>query len=274
MKNDYAKWCDLGFSKRGGLNLILKQWDALASGQRINEHRLHQFLHKHAHIFFRDEIGFATVVSKLRFGADHISDFVIVYDNWSNGVRYKLVEIERPDTPPFTKEGIASARLSRAIQQVLSWKTWLAEHRTEARQLFPSFFHSTEAEPVFEFEIIIGTRENTKHTWQARCVLSKSLGIEIRSFDSLKSRAEVVHPHDFSSVGDEVHHFDAAARNQLACPFLFALNDPEWRELTKKYHASTHFMYWAGKGLLQLRHENEFAGKFRRYKRSEGKLSR
>jgi hypothetical protein len=89
------------------------------------------------------------------------------------------------------------------------------------------------------------------------------LGISLRSFDSFKSRATAIHPHDFSHVGDEVHNFDATARNQLACPFFYALNDPEWRELTKKHRASSHFMHWAGKGLLELRRENEFANKFR-----------
>jgi Domain of unknown function (DUF4263) len=170
--SDYVKWSELGFAKRKVLNSIIKKWDVLISGKHINEHRIHQFLDKHAHIFFRDYIGFATVISKLRFGAEHISDFVVVYDNWSNGVRYKFIEIERPDTPPFTKNGVATARLSRAIQQVLSWKTWLNEHRTEAKRLFPSHFHHTEAQPVFEFEIVIGTRGNTKHALEYRQALS------------------------------------------------------------------------------------------------------
>jgi len=266
MKSEYTKWSELGFSKRGILDSILKQWDALISSKRVNEHRIHQFLEKHAHIFFWDGLGFATVVSKLRFGADYVSDFVIVYDNWSNGVRYKFVEIERPDTPPFTMEGVATARLSRAIQQVLSWKIWLNEHPTDAKRLFPSVFHYTETKPVFEFEIVIGTRNNTKHTLENRRVLSETLGIGIRSFDNLKSRASFdVRFHDFSSVGDEVHNFDATTRNKLACPFLFALSDPEWRELTKRRYASSHFMHWAGESLLKLRRENEFAEKFRRY---------
>lgn len=267
MKADFAKWSELRFSKRGVLDSILKKWDALISGKRVSEHRIHQFLSKHAHIFFRDEIGFATVISKLRFGADHVSDFVVVYDNWSDGVRYKLIEIERPDTPPFTKDGVATARLSKAIQQVLSWKTWLNEHITESKRLFPSFFHYTGVQPVFEFEIVIGRRENTKHAMEHRRALSKALGVELRSFDSLKSCASAAHPHDFSSVGDEVHNFDAAARNELACPFFFALNDPEWRELIKNDHAASHFMHWAGRELLRLRRRNEVAATFLRYQR-------
>jgi hypothetical protein len=264
MKNDYTKWSELGWSARGVLNPILKQWETLLTAKQVREHHLHQFLDKHAHLFFWDKIGFATVISKLRFGADYISDFVVVYDNWSNGVRYKLVEIERPDTPPFTKEGVATARLSRAIQQILSWKNWLNDHPTEAKRLFPSSFHFTETRPVFEFEIIIGTRANTKHALENRRALSETLGIEIRSFDSLKNRATCgVRFEDFSSVGDEVHNFDLAARNQLACPFLFALTDPDWRELSKKHRPSSHFMYASGEGLLKRR-ENEFADKFRR----------
>lgn len=270
MKNDFTKWSELGNSRKAVLNSIIKQWDDLVSQKRVNEHRIHQFLDKHAHIFFWDGIGFSTVISKLRFGADYVSDFVVVYDNWSNGVRYKLVELERPDTPPFTKDGVASARLSRAIQQILSWKTWLSDHPTEAKRLFPSFFHFSEMQPVFEFEIVIGTRENMKHALESRQALSKTLGIEIRSFDSFKARAGVgIRFDDFSSVGDEVHNFDLTKRNQLACPFLFALNDPEWRELIKNHRASTHFMHWAGEGLLRLRRENEFAPKFRRLQRRQ-----
>jgi Domain of unknown function (DUF4263) len=260
------------------LRPIQTEWRQLLSRKRVKEQTLHAFLARHAQIAFADHFAFAAAISKLRLGADLVTDFVCVYDNWSNGIRYKLVEIEKPDTAPFTKEGICSSGLSRAIQQVLSWKDWLEEHVTEKRRLLPSFFYDYSARSVFEFEIIIGTRSNSERWLDRRLALAQSLGISIRSFDSITPRLGYsLKFDDYSNIGDETHNLNSEARSELACPFVSALTDPAWRTMVQEArHASFHFMGRYGRLLVKHRKENEYAGYFRRVLRrraaTEGKL--
>src|SRR6266853_5131417 len=147
MNSKYPEWSGLCGRHHDFLAPVINRWKRLLRSDKTREQTLHCFLAKHAQLFLRNGSGFATVISKLRLGAEFVADFVSVYDNWSEGIRYSLIEIELPQTAPFTKDGVASARLSRAIQQVLSWKSWLAEHTTEARRLFPSLFHRTATRP-------------------------------------------------------------------------------------------------------------------------------
>jgi hypothetical protein len=262
---NYAAWSTLCGINRGFLDPVIKRWQKLIQAPKTREQHLHGFLGKHAHLFFWDGLGFAAVISKLRFGADFVADFVVVYDNWSDGIRYKLIEIERPETPPFTKDGIASARLSGAIQQVLSWRSWLLAHTVEAQRLFPSYFHRTETSPVFEYEIIIGTRQNTEKWLERRRQLSEALGIRIRSFDALTTCIRnTLHFEDFSSIGDEQYHLDLEKRNQLACPFVYALSDPNWRRMVSGRVGLDHFMHAYAAKLLEFRIENELARRFRK----------
>lgn len=191
--------------------------------------------------------------------------FVIVYDRWSAGVEYCLVEIESPDTPPFTQEGIASARLSRAIQQVFSWQSWLADHSVEAQRLFPSQFLRTKKKAAFSFLILIGRRENSEKWIDRRNVLAQSLGVSIRSFTSFADRLERRHSYpDFSRVGDEVCSLGPHERNRLACPIFKALSDRDWRSLLGRCPADSHFMHNFGAGLLALRRETRAAQHFRK----------
>ncbi len=244
---------------------IRRVWKRLLARQNTSEATLHAFLAKHAQLAFWNEFSFATAISKLRLGADLVTDFVAVYDNHSLGIRYKLIEIEKPQTSPFTKEGIPSAGMSRAIQQVLSWRSWLEEHASEARRLFPSFFFKHDLKAVFEYEIVIGNRRNSEVWLDRRQMLAESLGISIRSFDWITHRfSQTIGFHEFSAVGDEKHVCSYETLNRLACPFVSALRDPDWREMVHGGRSSgAHFMRWYGESLAKFRKENEFAGRFR-----------
>jgi hypothetical protein len=257
---------DWGQIKDEDLRPISSEWTRLLAKPKPREQSLHAFLAKHAQLAFRDEFYFATAISKLRLGAELVTDFVSVYDNHSAGIRYKLIEIEKPQTVPFTKEGIPSSGLARAIQQILSWRQWLDEHQSEARRLFPSLFHRYDLRPIFRYEIIIGNRTNSESWIDRRNMLAESLGISIRSFDCFSPRfRSAIEFRQFSDIGDEKHFCDLETRNQLACPFVGALTDPEWRDmLDVTRRSSTHFMHWYGRLLAHRRKENAYAGYFRR----------
>lgn len=259
----WDQWSKLDHGDHPVLRDVARRWQKLIHRRGVAEHQVHRYLANHGHLFFRSSCNFAAVVSKLRFGAEFVSDFVVVYDQRSAGITYRLVEIERPDSVPFTKEGIASARLSRAIQQVLSWKQWLTDHPVESRKLFPSLLRQIER-PVFEFEIIIGTRENTSAWVERRNALAQSLGICIRSFDSLTARLQNCFFDDFSDIHDEAHMLSLEQRNQLASPFLQAMTDPQWRELVGKRPLSASFVCSYADKLVPLRKLNPMVERFRR----------
>lgn len=259
----WDEWSKLQNDENPAHRDILNRWEVLVHKEGVREQALHRFLEAHAHLFFRNTWNFGTVVSKLRFGADFVSDFVVVYDQRSEGIHYVLVEIERADSAPFTKEGHASARLSRAIQQVLSWKTWLTEHPAESAKLFPSLLRRVDR-PVFRYEIVIGTRANTDDWVERRNMLAESLGISIRSFDSFSDRLKQPSRfRDMSDIHDEAQVFSDEQRNRLACPFFPALSDGQWRELLGKRPAESSFICKFGAELLRLRKESPLAKRFR-----------
>lgn len=259
-----TEWSKLRSTGRPILEKLAFDYESLIQKPSVTESAVHRFIATHAHLMLRDHFNFCTAISKLRFGADYISDFVVIRDNWSAGICYHFIEIERPDSAPFTKEGIASSRLSRAIQQVLSWKSWLDDHGHEARRLFPSSERNPEGRPGFTYEIVIGTRMNSEQWLERRNTLASTLGVSIRSFDSLKDRIlRQTGFRDLSSVGDERALSDAD-RNRLASPFLGAMSDPEWRDLLRKRPLSKHFMHSAGKNLVQTLQESKDANAFRR----------
>lgn len=65
------------------LKPIRAAWEGLIAKPKVHEETIHAFLAKHGQLAFGDHLGFATVISKLRLGADLVTDFVVVYDNWS-----------------------------------------------------------------------------------------------------------------------------------------------------------------------------------------------
>lgn len=257
---------DWGRLDEDDLKPIGKEWLELLSKSKPREETLHAFLAKHAQLAFWDDFQFAAVISKLRLGAELVTDFVAVYDSYSLGIRYKLIEIERPDMDPFTKEGILSSGLSRAIQQVLSWRQWLDEHSSEAKRLFPSLYFKHDQRTVFRYEIIIGNRENSAIWLDRRNALAESLGISIRSFDSISPRfRRTIGFGQFSEIGDEKYECDNETLNRLACPFVRALTDSSWRQMLKEGRREhSHFMGWYGNILVKFRQENEYADRFRR----------
>lgn len=270
MKSGNDKWSKLDNEARPVLKDILNRWERLIHRENVREQQVHCFLQTHAHLFFRKTYDFCTVISKLRFGADFVSDFVSVHDHRSNGVHYHLIELERPDVPPFTKEGIASSKLSRAIQQLLSWKTWLNEHPAEAGKLFPSASRLFGGRTSFSYEIIIGTRANSAAWLERRNVLADSLTIEIRSFDSLSDEIKTPRSFDdYAGYGDEERNRSLDERNKLVCPFLKALSDTQWREIIgiKGRRYPDHVTDQFADDLIRLRQASRYLGRFRNFKK-------
>jgi hypothetical protein len=260
-------WDQFGGPGCPQMKSIRSKWNELLRSDKLQERYYHDFIARNAHVFFPMKWSSIQVLSKIRLGAELVTDFVIVRDEGSYGLAYQLIEIERPWDIPFTKDGIASARLTRAIHQILDWKRWIEEHRIEARKLFPSFLHLVECKPLFQYCIIIGTRKNS-HSWlDKRNQLSETLGISIRSFDwlteHLQHRSESHFFHDeYTGGGAEEDQLEPIIRNALANPFVRAMSDPEWREFISGRFNFSHMVGHNAERLLKFRRTNSYEKNF------------
>jgi hypothetical protein len=246
---------------------IRSKWNALLRKDRLHERYYHAFIAKHAHMFFPMLGRSLQVISKIRLGAELITDLVLVRDESSLGLSYLLIEIEPPWVSPFTKDGVASARLTRAIHQILDWKRWLEEHKSEARRLFPSFLHRTEERPLFRHCIVIGNRQNSHRWLDKRNHLAEILGISIRSFDWLTDCLSARNAyHGFADMyhggGMEEDKVRSQIKNALANPFVRAMTNPEWREFVAGRFSSSHMVGHHADRLLQFRRTNSHEARF------------
>ncbi len=223
------------------LRVIEGLWASLLRRDGVTEPELLTFLGTHAHFFFSKSPTTHFVLNELRLGGDFTIDFVVPTDQASLGIEYELIEVERPDTAPFNESGYPSARLSRAVQQIVDWKSWLADHTDELRRLFPAPAQLGPGyEHSFKYSIVIGTRSNTKGHLQRRNALAKTNGITIRTFDSLSDQIRKSAPYSAGKLtpSTEATTVPYEIATRLKNPFYQALGDAEWRAIrrTLRYH--------------------------------------
>ena len=213
-------------------NRIVRQWQHLLDDKKAREEEYQKFLHDNAAWFFSDGVNRLVVLSKVRLGANCVTDFVSTYSQLSYGFFYELIEIESPHAAPFTRAGNPSARLVHAIRQIHDWKNWLVQSKEEAKRLFPSALFSIHDSPNFTFKIYMGRRENTRRWLQEKNRYSTEIGVEIRSFDALTDHINKRPIVDFCIIGNEIGFpLSHEMMNQLVNPFAKAYSDKVWREM-------------------------------------------
>lgn len=271
-----VRWSDLEREAFSVIQQLLDEWNLLiARTDGRAEAACHRFLARNAGIFLRPMQNFPAVISKLRLGAEFVTDLVIVENCYSNGAKYHLYELESPADSLFTKKGTASQALLTAIHQVIGWKSWVAAHRGEARRIFPTLMHGYDADAIFSYTIIIG-RRLPPDLLERRRELSTNLGIDIRSFDSLTSG---IQHRDFNDTldpmsGDCDDRLSPEERSELVNPFHRAFTDPEWRELVHRVWDVGHFYHAGGAKYLALARSSPHLAEFRRWASKFGDLSR
>lgn len=260
-KETIYPWSKLQSTARHIIDSTIVEWNELLQTQH-REEAFHQFLAKNAGLFFLDNQLRFICLSKIRLGADHVIDFAVAVEGHSRGLSWNLVEIELPTSPPYTKEGIPSARLSRAIQQIQDWKRWIQDNRREARKLFPTIGTRIDREPNFSFTIIIGNRTNSFKFLEKRNELAQTLDIEIRSFDYFTSALSERWFGDLAASGlYEQEELELRVLNELANPFASAIPDNNWRECVCQTRAAAHFTSIFASIILKYRpvnNENQF----------------
>ena len=220
---------DPGYVGRSIVNTVISDWNNLLNVGAI-EKDYHQFVAEHAGFFFGASTSI--VISRLKLGSDLETDFVLVTDHASYGFIYELIELETPHISPTTGSSDYSARLTHAVGQIIAWEDWLKDHPEEVRKLFPSKLSRLYGERNFAFSIYIGRRDDERTNLIVRNRLSRKLGIEIRSFDSLTDRLETRQFSSFPpSISEQMKGFDNKTINQLANPFFKASQHSDWKRI-------------------------------------------
>ncbi len=107
------------------MNKIASELEKLLEAA-AREEALHQFLYKHSYLLAEFGYGVKKVFSKPSFGSDFKADFAMV--GWGNYECWTFVEIKKSTDKLFTKEGLPSKQLNKAISQINNWWIWMYDH--------------------------------------------------------------------------------------------------------------------------------------------------
>ena len=253
---------------------LVRQWAKLLKQPQRAEAACHRFLAENAGIFLQRAQNFPAMISKLRLGAEFVTDLVLVENCYSEGAKYHLLELESPLDPLFTKKGVASQPLLAAIHQVIGWKSWLEAHRGEARRLFPSLMHGYNGDAVFTYSVVIGRRVKDPELLKRRRELAANLGIGIRSFDSMADGITNRWFHDTMTPisGAKDKDLDDEDLSELDNPFRRALTDPDLRELVRGELDGGHFYHAVGMKYRSMGRHSRHLAAFRKWAREHGHL--
>lgn len=232
-------WQILRADLRAHRDSVVRDWMQLLDS-RAGERACVAFLKDHAGFFFCDSFRRLVAIAEMELGADLRADFVVGFDQSSYGFYYEFIEIEEPDTNPYTEKGQPSARLNGAVSQVMQWQSWLDANREAAKKILPSHeFWTNDRLPII-YTIIIGRRNDAVDYTKLRNYYSDMVNIQIRSFDHL---TEVVQEGVFSPVpilaSSEMDAVDPVVRNRLVNPFRTAITSADWRKAAPRladYH--------------------------------------
>jgi len=133
------------------MNLLANTFEKLID-EDVNEEDLHQFLFSHSYLLAEFGFGTKLIFSKPPFGSNFKADFALL--GWGNYYYWTFVELERASYKLFTKEGLPTNALNKAIEQINSWWIWMYDYNDYAIDEFPDLSGDKTA------LIIIGRRSH------------------------------------------------------------------------------------------------------------------
>ncbi len=154
---------------------------------------------------------------------------MVVKDGYSEGTIYEFIEIEKPGSRLFTKDGIPSKDFNTSLQQIRNWRRWLIENKSYFKKFLPTVNTKILNNSKITFKIIIG-RRNEEISLEKRNQIANENNIQIRSFDSLadKLKSNVIRNELWNRRDDKN---DKILINRMSSPFLKAITDSAWKEL-------------------------------------------
>lgn len=202
----------------------------------------------------------------MKLGSELETDFINIRDNRSNGITYEFIEIEKPGSKLFTKNGVPAKDFNNAIQQIRDWKRFLVENKNWFRKYLPSQTTRVLNNAGVNFTIIIGRRNGDLAEIEKRNQIADELGAQIRSFDYLTDLMKRREYNNYANLGIRGGHW---YENQIENPFCKAISDSKWRQFCSKNFSWTHFYMNNCERILELREYNDL---FQRFQEAEGKV--
>ena len=241
---------------------IIAEWNLLLLNKKNKEQHYHKFIADYAGFLVPPYWVSNMVLSKIRLGSEFETDFVFLHDKASLGFTYELIEIESPHSPPYTKRGDPSARLTHAIQQVQNWMVWLNSYPRQAKKLFSGT--TFDDSPSFVYTVVIGTRENSKLWLDRRNQFAKQTNISVRSFDWFSDLvAHKLHVNRMTG-SSELEHLPHDVSNAMANPFTKAVSHKQWVDFNRKIHLSGHGIARNVELIIKLRQHNDLFEQFKK----------
>ena len=181
------------------MNSVYTDFRELLESEPIEE-MLHQFLASHTFVLRDLGYGVKRVFSKPAFGSDFKADFALA--GWGNYLVWTFVEIEASHHKLFTKNGLLSQGLNKAIEQVNSWWVWMYDYAEYAKDHFDALSGDKTA------AIVIGRRKSLNETDTKRLqhLNATQLGgrLRIMTYDSLLDHVEPLSQNKIDDLA-EVH---------------------------------------------------------------------
>lgn len=254
----YGDWFGMNVD-RTIITQVQNEWETLIN-EKHREQVYHNFIRKYAGFFFFG-CDCYLCISKFKLGSEYESDFVKITDRRSYGVEYEFIEIEKPSSQLFTKDGIPAKDLNTAIQQIRDWKRFLREDKVFFRKFLPAYNTRVNNDSCLKFTIIIGRREESDFNIEKRNQISKEIGVEIRSFDYL---TDLLKKREFFNNTWLNSDYGKFTENQLENPFAMAVTDSEWKIFCKNMKSVTHFYSNNCHEVINMRRNNPLYSVFKK----------
>jgi len=161
---------------------VIEGFRALLNAELWREEDLHQYLEEHPTLL--DPLALE-VITKHQLGSEFVADFAIRRLN----DEYVIIQIETSKDALFTKEGISSVALNRAISQVTELQ-WLLRQNVAYAEKYPHGIRYAAGLVVIGRKRDLDQQLQNKLTWKNA---ERGGRVKIATYDDLLSQAEIVY---------------------------------------------------------------------------------
>lgn len=226
----YKYWEKLNSEYTDIIQVIRDEWKELIDGSQ-DENKIHEFLAKNNALCWGRNYYFS--ISKLDLGGEYVPDFVLVSEEGSLGLKYTLVEIEKPNTTVFTQNYDVAAGFTHAQKQIRDWKNWISSNSQSVNKLFPAKF-SSDSNTHIDYMLIIGKRASMDYKKELeRCKVATEVGYKIRSFDFITDNLNKFRavPHISPNSDIDSDAWERGDFHKMANPFFKSISNKSWKEI-------------------------------------------
>lgn len=211
--------------------------------KKLSEQSYQRFIETHTEFVPREflqnhGLHFQIALRKLSFGADYKSDF-FYFSKSSDDWHAVLVELEKPQSRFFRHAtNVLHQDFQSAIQQINSWRAWLANANNAESFLRSTLIHSPPHMAInptaFKYVLVMGRRSEYEQNPQRRAIVraQEREDFKIVTYDSL---AENIDRHYPLYIGSKRNEFIDIAGDHVLDSMIFSWMDASQLRVTRKF---------------------------------------